>query len=151
MVMTYVVDLNRNTVDGIFCSPKVAELAAVLIGGPLPTGDIISRLYGLNEPDGAANCIKYLAFQARAQGIPIRGKNDRRGGFYWIGQRTREQDRIVNVLSRLGIGGGVACRLAPVLKSDLENLIVLERLAEMIGPGPARVSEVFFCSCLWSL
>ncbi len=67
------IDLDRNTIDGRSIPPVIVELAAVLRGGPLPTEEIIPRLYGINEPADARNAIKQLAFRARSKGVRIVG------------------------------------------------------------------------------
>lgn len=83
------VDLDRNTIDGRLVPGAIVELAAVLIDGPLPTEQVISRLYGANEPRDARNAVRQLAYRARQRGVPIRGRSigggRGHGGEYRIG------------------------------------------------------------------
>lgn len=82
----YTIDLDRNVVNGRRVAPRVAELtyAITQAGGWLATNDLISKLFGVCEPQDALTTLRGLAYEARKVGIPICGGKGRGANGYYL-------------------------------------------------------------------
>lgn len=78
------IDLAANTIDGRKVGARICEFAYALQGGPLTTDDAIRKVFGLSEPEDAANALKQIAFRARVSGVRIVGQR-KPGGHYRLG------------------------------------------------------------------
>jgi len=95
------VDLNSNTVCGRRVPPRVAEMVHALAraGGSMRTENLISRLYGIDEPENARGTLNDLARQAKRLGIPI----------YWVVDTVAKRDKGSRGRSTISyhLGGGL--------------------------------------------